>query len=229
MPEISFDFAVMEKTSDAAVVRGMFDWSDIGSWQAIAELAPPDSNGNRGQGQRVAVDTRDTYVYAQDRVVATVGVDGLVIVDTPDATLVAARDKLQRVREVVAELKARGHDAYRLHKTVARPWGAFTVLQEGPGFKIKRIEVKPQASLSLQMHRRRSEHWVVVSGEASVINGERNYELAANESTFIPIGTRHRLANVRNEPLVVIEVQCGEYVGEDDIVRFEDQYGRVKV
>jgi mannose-1-phosphate guanylyltransferase len=229
VPEISFDFAVMEKTSDAAVVRGTFDWSDIGSWQAISELAAPDANGNRGQGQRVAVDTRDTYVYAQDRVVATVGVDGLVIVDTPDATLVAARDKLQRVREVVAELKARGHDAYKLHKTVSRPWGAYTVLQEGPGFKIKRIEVKPHASLSLQMHRRRSEHWVVVSGEASVTNGERDYSLSANESTFIPSGTRHRLANARTEPLVVIEVQCGEYVGEDDIVRFEDQYGRVKV
>jgi mannose-1-phosphate guanylyltransferase len=229
VPEISFDFAVMEKTSDAAVVRGGFDWSDIGSWRAIAELAAPDSSGNRGQGQRVSVGTHDTYVYAQDRVVATVGVEGLVIVDTPDATLVASRNELQRVREVVAELKARGHDAYRLHKTVARPWGAYTVLQEGPGFKIKRIEVKPQASLSLQMHHRRSEHWVVVSGEASVTNGERSYALAANESTFIPSGTRHRLANARNEPLVVIEVQCGEYVGEDDIVRFEDEYGRVKV
>jgi mannose-1-phosphate guanylyltransferase/mannose-6-phosphate isomerase len=229
VPEISFDFAVMEKASDAAVVRGSFDWSDIGSWRAIAELAVPDSNGNRGQGQRVSVGTQDTYVYAQDRVVATVGVEGLVIVDTPDATLVASRNELQRVREVVAELKARGHDAYRLHKTVARPWGAYTVLQEGPGFKIKRIEVKPGASLSLQMHHRRSEHWVVVSGEASVTNGERSYALAANESTFIPIGTRHRLANARNDALVVIEVQCGEYLGEDDIVRFEDQYGRVKV
>jgi mannose-1-phosphate guanylyltransferase len=229
MPEISFDFAVMEKTADAAVVRGAFDWSDIGSWQAISELATPDANGNRGQGQRVAVDTRDTYVYAQERVVATVGVKGLVIVDTPDATLVASREQLQRVREVVAELKARGHDAYRLHKTVARPWGAYTVLQEGPGFKIKRIEVKPRASLSLQMHRRRSEHWVVVSGEAQVQNGERSYALSPNESSFIPSGTRHRLANAGNEPLVVIEVQCGDYVGEDDIVRFEDQYGRVKV
>ena len=229
VPEISFDFAVMEKTADAATVRGAFDWSDIGSWRAIAELATPDSNGNRGQGQRVAVDTHDTYVYAQDRVVATVGVEGLVIVDTPDATLVASRNELQRVREVVAELKARGHDAYRLHKTVARPWGAYTVLQEGPGFKIKRIEVKPHASLSLQMHRRRSEHWVVVSGEARVTNGESSYALAANESTFIPSGTQHRLANAHNEPLVVIEVQCGDYVGEDDIVRFEDQYGRVKV
>jgi mannose-1-phosphate guanylyltransferase len=229
VPDISFDFAVMEKTDDAAVVRGAFDWSDIGSWQAVSELATPDADGNRGQGSRVAIATRDTYVYAPDRVVATVGVEGLVIVDTPDAVLVASRDDLQRVREVVAELKARGDDAYRLHKTVTRPWGAYTVLQEGPGFKIKRIEVKPGASLSLQMHRRRSEHWVVVSGEARVNNGERSYALRANESTFIPSGTRHRLANVASEPLVVIEVQCGDYVGEDDIVRFDDAYGRVKV
>ena len=228
VPDISFDFAIMEKTDDAAVVRGAFDWSDIGSWQAVSALATPDADGNRGLGPRVAIDTRDTYVYAPDRMVATVGVEGLVIVDTPDAVLVASRDDLQRVREVVAELKARGHEAYRLHKTVTRPWGAYTVLQEGPGFKIKRIEVKPRASLSLQMHRRRSEHWVVVSGEAQVRNGERSYALRANESTFIPSGTRHRLANAGIEPLVVIEVQCGEYVGEDDIVRFDDEYGRVK-
>lgn len=228
VPDISFDFAVMEKADNTAVVRGGFDWSDVGSWQAISELAAPDVQGNRGQGERVAIATRNTYVYAQDRVVATVGVDGLVVVDTPDAVLVASQDQLQRVRDVVTELKARGHDAYRLHKTVSRPWGAYTVLQEAPGFKIKRIEVKPGAALSLQLHHRRSEHWVVVSGEAEVTNGDRTYALRANESTFIPIETKHRLANTHTEALVIIEVQCGDYLGEDDIVRFDDRYGRTK-
>jgi mannose-1-phosphate guanylyltransferase len=228
VPDISVDYAVMEKAGNVAVVRGTFDWSDIGSWQAVSALTEPDAAGNRGQGERVAIDTRGTFIHAQDRIVATVGVDNLVIVDTPDAVLVAHRDQLQRVREVVGELKARGHEAYKLHKTVSRPWGAYTVLQEGPGFKIKRIEVRPGGKLSLQMHHRRSEHWVVVSGEARVTNGERIYSIRINESTFIPQETPHRLENVTAEPLVIIEVQCGSYVGEDDIVRFDDHYGRVK-
>jgi mannose-1-phosphate guanylyltransferase len=228
VPDISLDYAVMEKASRVAVVRGTFDWSDVGSWQAVSALSEPDAAGNRGQGERVAIDTRGTFIHAQDRVVATVGVDNLVIVDTPDAVLVAHRDQLQRVREVVGELKARGHEAYKLHKTVSRPWGAYTVLQEGPGFKIKRIEVRPGAMLSLQLHHRRSEHWVVVSGEARVTNGDRVYSIRTNESTFIPQETRHRLENATADPLVMIEVQCGSYVGEDDIVRFDDQYGRIK-
>src|SRR6202795_3124529 len=228
VPDISIDYAVMEKAANVAVVRGGFDWSDVGSWQAVSPLCEPHAEGNRGQGARVAISTRDTFVHAEDRVVATVGVENLVIVDTPDAVLVAHRDHLQRVREVVVELKARGHDAYKLHRTVARPWGAYTVLQEGPGFKIKRIEVKPGGKLSLQLHHRRSEHWVVVSGEAKVTNGERVYTIRTNESTFIPLETQHRLENPGTEPLVLIEVQSGSYVGEDDIVRFDDQYGRVK-
>jgi mannose-1-phosphate guanylyltransferase len=228
VPDSSFDVAVMEKAQNVAVVRGRFDWSDVGSWQAVSELAIPDAQGNRGQGERVTIATRDTYVYAGDRVVATVGVEGLVVVDTPDAVLVAHRDELQRIKEVVAELKARGHDAYRMHRTVTRPWGSFTVLEDGPGFKTKRLEVKPGAALSLQLHQRRSEHWVVVGGEARVTNGDRIYALRANESTFIPAQTRHRLENPGTELLVVIEVQCGDYLGEDDIVRLEDQYGRVK-
>jgi len=231
VPDISIDYAVMEKAAGGvpgvAVVRGRFDWSDIGSWQALSDLVPADERGNRGQGERVAIDTRDTFIHAEDRVVAAVGVEGLVIVDTPDATLVAHRDQLQRVKEVVGELKARGHDAYKLHRTVSRPWGAYTVLQEGPGFKIKRIEVKPGAALSLQMHHRRSEHWVVVSGVAEVTCGEAVYTVDANESTYIPKHTKHRLANPGEAPLVMIEVQCGDYVGEDDIVRFDDRYGRV--
>ena len=230
VPDISLDYAVMEKAAAAgevAVVRGVFDWSDIGSWQAVAELTPPDAQGNRGQGERVAIATTGTYVHGDGRVVATVGVENLVIVDTPDALLVAHRDHLQRVKDVVVELKARGHDSYRLHKTVARPWGAYTVLQEGPGFKIKRIEVKSGAALSLQLHHRRSEHWVVVAGVANVTRGEDTFTVRTNGSAYIPVETRHRLENPGSELLVMIEVQCGDYLGEDDIVRFDDKYGRV--
>src|SRR6202795_530107 len=210
VPDISIDYAVMEKAANVAVVRGGFDWSDVGSWQAVSPLCEPHAEGNRGQGARVAISTRDTFVHAEDRVVATVGVENLVIVDTPDAVLVAHRDHLQRVREVVSELKARGHDAYKLHRTVARPWGAFTVLQEGPGFKIKRIEVKPGGALSLQMHAHRSEHWVVVTGEARVTNGERVYPVRVNESTFIPVGSQHRLENAGGDPLALIGVERGD-------------------
>ena len=229
VPDISIDYAIMERAAESgevAVVRGVFDWSDVGSWQAVAALTTADDDGNRGHGERVAIATRDTYVHAADRVVATVGVENLVIVDTPDAVLIAHRDHLQRVKEVVGELKARGHDAYKLHRTVSRPWGAYTVLEEAPGFKIKRIEVRPGAALSLQLHHRRSEHWVVVRGTARVTNGEREFDVRPNESTYIPVETRHRLENRASEPLVIIEVQCGDYLGEDDIVRFEDKYGR---
>jgi mannose-1-phosphate guanylyltransferase/mannose-6-phosphate isomerase len=227
IPDISLDYAVMEKARDVTVVRGTFDWSDVGSWQAVSELVPADASGNRGHGERVTIDTRGTYIHAEDRVVAAVGVDDLVIVDTPDAVLVAHRDQLQRVREVVTELKARGHDAYKLHKTVSRPWGTYTVLLESPGFKIKRIEVKPGGKLSLQLHHRRSEHWVIVAGTARVTRGDDTFDVAPNASTYIPIETRHRLENRGAEPLILIEVACGDYLGEDDIVRYDDQYGRV--
>ena len=231
VPDISIDYAVMEKAAAAGevvVVRGTFDWSDVGTWQAVSELIEADADGNRGHGERVAIATSGTFVHSDDRVVATIGVENLVIVDTPDALLVAHRDHLQRVKDVVGELKARGHESYKLHKTVGRPWGAYTVLQEGPRFKIKRIEVKPGASLSLQLHHHRSEHWVVVSGTARCTRDEDVYLIGPNESTYIPSNTRHRLANPGTEPLVMIEVQCGDYVGEDDIVRFDDQYGRAK-
>jgi mannose-1-phosphate guanylyltransferase / mannose-6-phosphate isomerase len=229
VPDISLDYAVMEQAAAAgevAVVRGAFDWSDVGSWQAVSELIEPDAQGNRGRGERVAIATSGTYVHSEDRVVATIGIEDLVIIDTPDALLVAHRDHLQRVREVVGELAARGHDAYRLHRTIARPWGLYTVVHEGPGFKIKRIEVKPGAALSLQLHHRRSEHWIVVRGTARVTRDQDVFLIGADESTFIPVETRHRLENPGGEPLVIIEVQCGDYLGEDDVVRFEDIYGR---
>ena len=229
VPDISLDYAVMEPAATAgevAIVRGSFDWSDVGSWLAVSELTEPDAHGNRGRGERVSIATSGTYVHTDERVVATVGVENLVIVDTPDAVLVAHRDHLQRVKEVVGELKARGHEAYKLHKTVARPWGTYTVLEEGPRFKIKRIEVKVGGSLSLQLHHHRSEHWIVVQGTARVTRDEDVFLVGANESTYIPIETKHRLENPGTEQLVMIEVQCGDYLGEDDIVRFDDRYGR---
>ena len=194
-----------------AVVRGEFDWSDVGSWQAMSELSDADADGNRGSGERVAIDTRGTFVHREDRVVATIGVENLVIVDTPDAVLVAHRDHLQRVKEVVGELKARGHESYRLHKTVARPWGTYTVLEEGPGFKIKRIEVKPGASLSLQLHHRRSEHWVVVARDGAVTCGERHVRLPKGESTFIPGRDQAPPGEPGSDLLAIIEVACGDY------------------
>ena len=224
--DVSIDYAVMERAADVVVLPTRFAWSDIGSWKAVAEQFVPDADGNTTVGEAMFVDAHNTHVQSEDRLVAAVGVDNLLVVDTPDALLVASKDASQQVREIVARLKSRGHEAARLHRTVARPWGAYTVLQEGPRFKIKRIEVRPGHSLSLQMHHHRSEHWIVVSGTAKVTCDERTFLVAANESTFIPIGTRHRLENPGVVDLVMIEVQCGDYLGEDDIVRFEDRYGR---
>lgn len=224
--DISIDYAVMERSKQVAVVPSDFGWSDIGSWSAVKELVAPDAAQNRAVGEAIFVDSRNTFVQSEDRLVATVGVDNLMIIDTPDALLVAHPDKAQDVKKVVAQLKMNGHEAYKLHRTVSRPWGTYTVLEEGPRFKIKRIEVKPGASLSLQMHHHRSEHWIVVSGMAKVVNGEREILIGANESTYIPAGHKHRLENPGVLDLVMIEVQSGEYLGEDDIVRFQDSYGR---
>lgn len=225
-PSVSIDYAVMEHAADVQVLPARFAWSDIGSWSAVAEQFVADSEGNTTQGEALFVNARNTHVQSEDRLVAAVGVDNLLVVDTPDALLVASKDASQQVKEIVARLKSTNHEAARLHRTVARPWGTYTVLQEGPRFKIKRIEVRPGQSLSLQMHHHRSEHWIVVSGTAQVTCDERTYLVAANESTYIPIGTRHRLVNPGVMQLVMIEVQCGDYLGEDDIVRFEDRYGR---
>ena len=223
---ISVDYALMERSERVAVVPGNFDWNDIGSWSAVSELVAADGDNNRGTGDVIFVDSHNTFVQSEDRLVAALGVDDLTIVDTPDALLVARTDKVQDVRKVVAELKSRGHETFKLHRTVARPWGTYTVLEDGDRFKIKRIMVKPGASLSLQLHHHRSEHWIVVHGMARVVNGEQELYLRTNESTYIPAGHRHRLENPGLLELQMIEVQSGEYLGEDDIVRFEDIYGR---
>ena len=227
IPDASIDVALFEKSKHVAVVPCSIGWSDIGSWTAIGDLAKADANRNRLEGQAFLHDVSGCYIRSAKRVVGAVGVENLVIIDTPDALLVAARERVQDVRQVYMQLKAKGHEAHKLHRTVHRPWGTYTVLEEGPGFKIKRIEVKPAASLSLQAHRHRSEHWVVVSGTAKVVNGEREFSVHTNESTFIPAGNRHRLENATSGELVMIEVQSGDYLGEDDIVRFDDRYGRV--
>lgn len=227
VPDISIDYAVMERSEHVAVIPVAFGWSDIGSWNAVKELIQPDISNNRALGEAIFVDSCNTFVQSEDRLVATVGIENIMIIDTPDALLVVHADRAQDVKKVVAQLKIKRHEAYRLHRTVARPWGTYTVLEEGPRFKIKRIEVKPGASLSLQMHHHRSEHWIVVSGMAKVVNGEHEIFISTNESTYIPAGHKHRLENPGVLDLVMIEVQSGEYLGEDDIVRFQDNYGRV--
>lgn len=226
VPEDSIDYAVMEKSDRLKVVPCNIGWSDIGSWSAVSDLTAPDAQGNRLQGQAMLEDAENCFVISPSRLVGLVGVRDLVVVDTPDALLVADRNRTQDVKKIYSKLKARGHDAHKLHRTVHRPWGAYTVLEEGHHFKIKRIEVKPGHKLSLQMHHHRSEHWIVVSGTAVVVNGEQEIMLRPNESTYIPAGHQHRLVNPGVIDLVMIEVQSGQYLGEDDIVRFSDQYGR---
>ncbi|ROM92100.1 mannose-1-phosphate guanylyltransferase/mannose-6-phosphate isomerase [Pseudomonas brassicacearum] len=227
MTDISIDYALMEHSDKVVVVPAGFDWSDIGSWGAVSALVPADAQNNRASGEALFIDSHNNFVQSDGRMVATVGVDNLIVIDTADAVLVAHADRAQDVRKVVKQLKEKEHESYRLHRTVSRPWGTYTVLEEGPRFKIKRLVVKPGAKLSLQMHHHRNEHWVVVEGMAKVTNnGSGSHLVAKNESTFIAAGHKHRLENPGVIDLVIIEVQSGEYLGEDDIVRFEDQYGR---
>ena len=237
IPENSFDYAVMEPAStdffdnqpvsSLAVVPCNIGWSDIGSWNAFGDLSLPDAQGNRVDGHAMLHETTGCYIQSRHRLVGTVGVDNLIIVDTPDALLVANKSHAQEVKHVYAALKTNGHDVHKLHRTVHRPWGTYTILEEGERFKIKRIEVTPGSSLSLQMHHHRSEHWIVVSGTALVINGDAELLITTNQSTYIPAGNKHRLQNPGIVTLVMIEVQSGEYLGEDDIIRFEDNYGRI--
>lgn len=223
----SIDYAVMEKSAKVSVVPCNIGWSDIGSWNALGELIAPDADGNRIDGDVRLHDVNDCFIQSNERLVGAVGVSNLIIVDTPDALLVADRSRVQDVKHLYVSLKSEGHDVHKLHRTVHRPWGTYTVLEDSTRFKIKRIEVKPGASLSLQMHHHRSEHWIVVSGMAKVVNGDRELFVSTNESTYIPAGHKHRLENPGVLDLVMIEVQSGDYLGEDDIVRFQDNYGRV--
>lgn len=226
LPDISVDYAVIEKSDRVAMVPATFSWSDIGSWRSVSELVTPDADGNRLVGPAMLLDSKNTFIQGQDRMIAAIGVADLLIVDTEDALLVADRSRAQDVRRITDRLRAEGHVTQQQHRTIHRPWGSFTVLQEAPNHKIKRLEIKPGASISLQRHRRRSEHWVVVAGEARVTRGDQVVTLQQDQSTYIPAGIMHRLENPGAEPLIVIEVQTGSYLGEDDIERFEDRYGR---
>ena len=225
-PSVSIDYAVMERAENSAVVVSNFDWSDIGSWKAISELYESDEAGNRIKGKAVVVDSHNCFIQGDRRLVAAVGVDDLVIVDTGDAVLVAHRDQAQDVKHVVSQLTDLEDEAAIFHTTVHRPWGSYTILEDEEDCKVKRLTVKPGQVLSLQLHHRRSEHWTVVSGTAKVRLGDEEFLLEQNQSTYIPVETLHRLENPGTEDVHLIEVQTGDYFGEDDIERFEDIYGR---
>lgn len=223
---VSIDTGVMERSTKSAVVPVSFQWSDVGSWGSLDEVVPKDKAGNIVGGRVVDLESQRSIVYGDRRVVATIGLSDMVVVDTPDATLVCPKSRAQDVKKVVEILKQQGASEHLEHLTVHRPWGSYTVLEEGVGYKVKRVTVKAGGRLSLQLHHRRSEHWVVIAGTARVTRGEEVFELHVGQSTAIPVETRHRLENPGHETLHIIEVQNGPYLGEDDIVRFKDDYGR---
>ena len=227
-PDNSIDYAVMEKTSRAAVVPVSCAWSDIGSWDALWVASQKDAEGNRLEGDVIAIDSRNCFVRGTDRrLVAALGLEDIVIVDTPDAVLVAPRARVQDVKKLVDKIKADGRQEHMFHRKVYRPWGSYDSIDMGERFQVKRITVKPGAALSLQKHHHRAEHWVIVSGTAEVTRNDEVFLVAENESTYLPLGAVHRLRNPGKVPLELIEVQSGSYLGEDDIVRLEDVYGRV--
>jgi mannose-1-phosphate guanylyltransferase/mannose-6-phosphate isomerase len=233
-PSESIDYAVMEKLSErtdddapaAVVIPLNAGWSDIGAWSALWDIGSKDASGNVLQGDVQAIDMADSLVVAQDRLVACVGLRDAVIVETPDAVLVAHRDRIESVKELVSKLKKAGRSEVDVHRKVYRPWGWYDSVDDGPRFQVKRIVVNPGASLSLQLHHHRAEHWVVVTGTARVTRGDETFIVSENQSTYIPLGVKHRLQNPGKVPLEIIEIQSGTYLGEDDIVRFEDTYGR---
>ena len=227
-PSESIDYAVMEHTVDAVVVSLDAGWSDIGSWSALWEISDKDADGNATQGDTLAQDSRNTLIRAEHRLVATLGVDDLIIVETKDAVLVAHKDRVQEVKALVEKLKATGRQEPISHREVYRPWGVYDSIDHGYRYQVKHITVKPGAKLSLQMHHHRAEHWIVVCGTAKVTNGDKTYLVTENQSSYIPVGQVHTLENPGVIDLQLIEVQSGSYLGEDDIVRFEDRYGRVE-
>ena len=225
-PSESIDYAVMERTNNAMVVPMEAGWSDIGSWASLLDISLKDKFGNSSKGDVILYDTKNSYVRSEDKLVAAVGLDNLVIVSTKDAVLVANKNNVQSVAAVVKKLKGDCRVESELHREVYRPWGKYDLIDFGERYQVKRITVKPGAKLSVQMHNHRAEHWVVVSGTARVTNGDKVFLLGENESTYIPVGVIHALENPGKIELELIEVQSGSYLGEDDIVRFEDIYGR---
>ena len=225
-PADSIDYAVMEKTSEAVVVPLAAGWSDVGSWAALHEASDPDAHGNVSRGDVICEDSEGCYLYSESRLVSAVGLKDHVVVETKDAVLVAPRNRVQDVKKLVFRLKEQGRYEHSLHREVFRPWGSYDSIENGPRFQVKRLNVKPGAVLSLQLHHHRAEHWIVVSGTARITRGDEVFLLEENQSTYIPIGVRHRIENPGKIPLHIIEVQSGSYLGEDDIVRLEDNYGR---
>jgi mannose-1-phosphate guanylyltransferase/mannose-6-phosphate isomerase len=225
-PADSIDYAVMEKTRAAVVVPLAAGWSDVGSWASLHDASDADAYGNVTHGDVISEDTRGSYLHSESRLLAAVGLKDHVVIETKDAVLVAPKERAQDVKKLVARLKQLGRPEHSLHREVFRPWGSYDSLESGPRFQVKRLKVKPGAILSLQLHHRRCEHWVVVAGTARVTRGEEVFLLQENEATYIPVGTKHRIENPGTTLLEVIEVQSGDYLGEDDIVRFEDRYGR---
>jgi mannose-1-phosphate guanylyltransferase len=226
IPEESIDYAVMEKSEHVKVVPADIGWSDLGSFDSLHEELPKDENGNTLNTHHIAIDSKNNFIYGNDRKIATVDIEDTIVVDTGDAILIARKGSSQKVKEVVKKLKEADSELHHIHLTAHRPWGTYTVLEDTPGYKIKRIEVKPGKRLSLQKHFHRSEHWIVVSGTATVTVGEKKYLVRPNESTYIKMGEVHRLENEGKIPVVLIEAQVGEYTGEDDIVRIEDDFKR---
>ena len=226
-PDESVDYAVMENTTDAVVVPLDAGWNDIGAWSALWEVNEKDEVGNTTFGDTILQETSNSLIHGGERLIATVGLDNIVIVDTKDALLVACKNKVQDVKKIVEKLKAEKRSEFKVHREVYRPWGKYDSIDNGERYQVKRITVNPGEKLSIQMHHHRAEHWIVVSGTASVTNGDKTFLLTENESTYIPIGIVHALENPGKMPLEMIEVQSGSYLGEDDIVRFEDRYGRV--
>jgi mannose-1-phosphate guanylyltransferase/mannose-6-phosphate isomerase len=226
-PSDSIDYALMEKSDNVVVVPLDAQWNDIGSWSALYDIGTKDSNGNVIQGDVLTEETTNTYIHANHHMVATIGVQDLVVVDTPNATLIATKDKVQEVKKIVEKLQEQGREESSCHRKVYRPWGWYDSIEVGFHFQVKRLHINPGEKLSLQMHHKRAEHWVVVSGTATAINGEDVLTLAEGDSTYIPIDTIHSLENKTSEQLEIIEVQSGAYLGEDDIVRFKDKYGRL--
>jgi mannose-1-phosphate guanylyltransferase/mannose-6-phosphate isomerase len=222
----SIDYAVMEKTQDALVLPLDVGWSDVGSWSSLFDVLPADEEGNVLQGDVMVHDTHDCYVHSTSRLVAAVGMQDHIIVETKDAILVAPKDRVQDVKDLVAKIKKSGRTESALHREVFRPWGSYDSIDSGDRFQVKRLSVKPGGVLSLQMHHHRAEHWIVVQGAARITRNDEVFLLAENESTYIPVGATHRIENPGKVPLHIIEVQSGSYLGEDDIVRFEDNYGR---
>lgn len=225
-PEDSIDYAVMEKTTDAAVIPMECGWSDVGSWTALWDISPKDDQGNTLKGDAIAIDTHNCFVQSDSKLVASVGVENLIIVESDDAIMVAHQDQVQKVKKVVEQLKQKQRNEAHFHRKVYRPWGYYDSIDQGHRFQVKRIVVKPGAQLSLQMHHHRAEHWIVVKGTAEVTKGAETFLVTENESTYIPLGIKHRLKNPGSIPLEIVEVQSGSYLGEDDIQRFDDHYGR---